>query len=84
MQRVNQEMEKTMPDELRVVADPDSMDEDIFIKHVNKSHMPIAGLKKLSPVRQMPGLRAYHARCHELGIEDESDRPVDHTHQGSK
>lgn len=72
-----------MSDKLRVVADSERMSEDIFVKHVNKSHMPIAGLTEITAGRHLPSLRAYHARVHEVGTEDEEARPVNHTHQGS-
>ena len=71
-------------EKLPIVANVDKMPEDTFIKHMNARHMPMAGLRRLSPANALVGLRAYHARVHELGVEDDGDRPVNHTHNTGK
>ena len=70
--------------QLPKVADIDKMPEETFIKHMNARHMPMAGLKKISPANALHGVRAYHARVHELGVEDDGDRKVNHTHNTGK
>lgn len=60
----------------------DDADSEIVVKHFNARHVPIAGL---STVREnmsdgvIETMRAYHARIHHTGTEDE--RPVNHTHR---
>lgn len=36
-----------MEEERAIVADPASMDDETFIKHMNARHMPVAGLDSL-------------------------------------
>lgn len=73
--------------ELPVVADPDNMDNETFLKHFNARHVPMAGLTRVIP-SGIPGdedehlLRLYHDHVHRDGIEDRPPdrRPVNHDH----
>lgn len=76
------------------VKSADGMSPEIFLKHINARHTPIASMQKVGPSR-VPGdedehtLRAYHAKLHELfddGFRSEynNERVPDHIHNTPK
>lgn len=67
-----------------VVQDPDTMSDEVMIKHMNHRHVPIAGLAKFVDYMS-PGViatvRGYHDHVHRVGREDRDPvRMLDHSH----
>lgn len=51
--------------DLPLVADPDFMEDEIFVKHMNARHMPIGGLAEITGV-PVDAWWPYHERLHRL------------------